>query len=291
MIHTVVTVSEQEIRNHSLQGQFYNHSSNDWNSIGSLEWLLRSIFYQLGCSFSVEQACTMYSWQSIDNMATIPEEIQKNIEHHFTQSRSRNHYLNAASPSITAIYYKTLPQGGQCVIMQDAKQRSFRVLKDGTPSLTVVSSAYGRLDFYETEKNNQLGFVNTLDKLREEGMPNRTWSVKVASDYASLWDSIFNRPTRIDLFSPTEEKLFTVAAEGDSTSFVFREPTTQKIVAIAMWDQKNRWSSEPGRQTWQVAKLPDGDIPLCLLTWMLLKHSQKHLPSPNALPFVENFKP
>jgi hypothetical protein len=174
-------------------------------------------------------------------------------------------------------------------IRQDPVSRFFRIHEDGKFLGAIVNSGYGRLDFYDADENKQ--WANLFDLLYDN-TGDCIGSVKVASD--AQW---VKTSTRIEIFSKDEELLAMVQAEGDGKCFVFRDAETLKILAIALWSWvpigKN-WIPlfDNYVQDWSVIivdrmRLQEKRISNVFLIWSLLKHSQKHFPSPDDLPFVD----
>lgn len=275
-------ITESSIQNRAQECRFYLLSSHDWKTVGRLEWLLRTIFSKLtSYVYSAKQICIQRSWESIENMPESP--IRKTIEKHFDDSRSPTHYLNPAARSITAIYFEKLvesPDSLQIKVKEDPKQRFFKLYENGKRSATAVSSGWGQIDFYGTD--NKLTTRNRLDALYDAGNNDLIAEVIIKSDHVS-WNKI-KSTTQIDIRLKTGTPLAKVEAEGNPTTFVFRDPVTNKKLALAVWSPKVT------EQKWFVVFISDPTPERkYLFTWALLKHSQKHLSSTETKPYIRNW--
>lgn len=296
-------LSEPEIHKQAAKGQFYDLSSHNWNSLGRLEYALRSIFSRLTSYVaSVEQACIRRSWKSIQDMPETPNAISQDIHTYFEVSRSRSHYLNIASRSITALCTKKLVAEGQIWqsayplsidVQKDAKLRLFTISNIGKTVATVLSTDWGKLDFYD--QTDKLYLHNECDLLYTES--RECFGSDVVKSCRELIgkvklesDTLGNTSTKIDIFMGRNIPLATVAAEGDPTTFVFRDFHTRKqVLAVAVLKGSYR---NPKWSITFVANAINPKIRYELFVLALLKHSQKyHLGNPDREdPYIPNLE-
>ncbi len=177
----------------------------------------------------------------------------------------------------------------QFTVRQDDKLRMFRVLDGEKPLGAVVSSDYGQLDFYDSERQKR--WTNFFDHLYDKGL-NCIASVKVASD-----DEFYERSTLIQMFAADKKLLAKVQAEGGDNCFIFRDAETEKAFAIGLlkWLPTRTWNLaflDTYIQEWSVfvvdrPAMEAKGLSCGFLVWALLKHSQKHMPDPKRVPYEE----
>lgn len=184
----------------------------------------------------------------------------------------------------------------QFQVVQDFYTRSFHILKGGQPIGRIASTGFGRLDFYDSDED--LHWVNLLDELYDV---NGSCIGKV--DVTTLLEWYFAGSGRIDIFSESQEHLATMQTEDSWNHFVFRDAQTLQPLAIADWNWIPTGTGflaclgfDRYVQEWTVTildrkRLIERKIPDVFLVWTLLKHSQKHLPSPDDLHFETTVLP
>lgn len=181
-------------------------------------------------------------------------------------------------------------------VVQDCYTRSFRILKGGQSFGRITSSGFGRLDFYDSDGGLQ--WVNLMDDLYD------IFGRSVGKvDVTTLLEWYFVGSGRIDIFSESQEHLATMQTEGESNHFIFRDAQTLQPLAIADWNWIPTGTGflaclglDCYVQEWSVVildrkRLIERRIPDVFLVWALLKHSQKHLPSPDDLHFESTISP
>jgi hypothetical protein len=180
-------------------------------------------------------------------------------------------------------------------IQQDSSLRMYRVVEDTKCLCTILNSDYGVFDFYDPAEKRQ--WTNRFDSLYDDAN-NCIGLVKLASDTEGFWErkSWFQQSTAMEIFSGEKQLLLCVEAEGDGQCFVFRDAENNRPLAVALWSWIPTWSwfSVLGYhvQDWQVMiidreRMQEKNIPNIFLVWALLKHSQKHHPSPDLVPYQQ----
>ena len=189
--------------------------------------------------------------------------------------------------------YSTIPSDypDQFQIRQDDTLRMFQILNDKQFLGTVVNSDYGIFDFYNSK--NEKEWVNQEDSLYDK------FGCLVGSIQFAYYKEWFKRSNRIDIYSDKGELLAILDAEGGDNRFVFRDAKTQEPMAIALWNKARRsslFSMAPYKlKDWTVTVVDplmfqEKKMPLVFLVWVLLKHSQRHFPSPRRCPYGLEFK-
>lgn len=226
-MNTVLNNSDvaNQIQSNALQGRFLLGSK--WEQLGWIEWIFRKIFgFCCSCVDSVEYVCGQRSWRAIENEAYgRPSIIADRIEKYFLDSRKTSHPLNKFSSIITDIYMLIISRED----VQDRHRihefvshprfRWFNHTRGGPDNLTLVASkGPNRLHFYEGECVQTYESVgNALSNARQQ---------QIARIVVSKNKMIFQ-------MGADYSALFEVGSEGDKESFVFREPTTRRILAVA----------------------------------------------------------
>lgn len=161
----------------------------------------------------------------------------------------------------------------QFIIRQDPLKRGFQVFDEGTLLATIVFSAYGVMECYDTEGEkiwlNENNFFYTRS--------GRDFSVHVLSDdMLGVGETYSFSSTKIEIYAPGRVLLAIFqATDEERRHFVFLDAETGETLAMAKWYGQIQNSMRD--QEWRVA-VQEKKIPIDVLIWTLLKHSQKFLP-------------
>ncbi len=285
MAINIDTILASDIQASAKKGMWLNCASSTWNSMGKIEWLLRSILSHvpyLGVE-SAYHANLRYSWGAIELLPHTPMGIITDIEKTFDESIAPNNPLNRVAHVVASIYLKNTPN--TVTIHEHPKLRQFDIYEGKVLQNRVLNKDWGKLDFCDPQ--DQLQFIN-----EENTLYNSTRTplgrVNVESDDQSLLDKLSHGlSSKITIYSGATT-VATLKAEGDSTTFVFRDGS--KIIAIAVWTprQEKTLSHASSQQRWEFALLSRDHVQHQQLFLMaLLKHSQKHMKSPNVRPYIK----
>jgi hypothetical protein len=190
-------------------------------------------------------------------------------------------------------------EGGQEFrIHQEASRRTFTVSQEGRFLGAVLSSDYGRLDFYDADHKRI--HVNHEDVLFDD-TDKRIGLIRWEKDEESkkwFWQRkcmLYRFKTHLIFYEDADTPVFTLDEEGAGHSFVFREYETKKPLAVALWSWSLLGNSSIAAfddhvQDWNVILvnsplMEEKNISFVSLIWTLLKHSQLHFPSPSDYPF------
>lgn len=181
-------------------------------------------------------------------------------------------------------------------IRQDPALRMFHIFDDQRVIGSIVSSNFGVLDFYDHKMEQK--WVNHYDSLFDMS-DNCIGSIKFTAATQWFWErkNLFHQSKEIAIFSSQAEFLATFDAEGEEKCFVFRDPENRKPLAIALWSwipDGIPWFSsyDYKKQDWEViivdrSRIEEKKIPFIFLIWVLLKHSQRHFPNPDVVPYLD----
>lgn len=264
------TIDASEIQKSYEQGLWLNGSTKTWDSLSTVESLLRSIFSRVPYSGvdSTTQACLRYSWESIQLLPKTPTGITKTIDKCF-KSLTPEHSLNSVVPTIASIYMKTVAKNQVITIQEHPKLRQFEISSEGFLQSTVYKRELGKLDFHD--QNNNLHLTSEENALYNSSNQCRG-KVDVQSNHQNFVSKLcYGSSTKIKILSGGNTFVATMQAEGDTKTFVFRD-NAQKIVALALWTP----SIESSPQRWEFTLLSkQHQIYRDLFLLALLTHSQK----------------
>lgn len=273
--------SINRIEEEAYQGRYYSVEMHRWETLGSLEWCFRGLLGTLNLVNTTSQTCLRHSWKAIECMEFLPREIEQRIVEIFNASRIRKSTLSNASESISKIYVKLLQKGGaeHFEIQQDRTYRFFRVFENNEMIRRIFSASYGIFRFYNKDNKNLL--TNEYDYLfqNNEIIAQTKFYNKFLEQY------------KIEILIPKNDVMLTLRPEGDEHSFIFRDSSTQKILAIALWEPKPGFYRH-NNQDWSLTivdkeNLLSKNITNDILTWALLKHSQQYLLGSSDLPYID----
>jgi hypothetical protein len=112
-------------------------------------------------------------------------------------------------------------------IRQDNLLRVFHVVEDENYYGCIVSSSFGKFDFYDNKKEKK--YENIYDDLFDDF--EKIGSIKFLYDADWNW---ITRPKKLEIFSKENIHLATLRSEGDNYTFVFRDADTNKALAVAI---------------------------------------------------------
>lgn len=184
----------------------------------------------------------------------------------------------------------------QFLIKQDRSQRKFH-FQTATEYLgAAVNCSEGSFDIYNADGIKECS--NYADELLN--MDGSLLGTLYFGIYDfSLMERFYLTSNRMSLYSPTNELLLIldskVDGNDDVTPFFFRDPETSKVVAIGHFLSNRRsencnmykkyWLNDWSVKVLDPARLQERQITPIQLIWMLLKHSQRHMPSPSRCPY------
>jgi hypothetical protein len=269
------------------KGRFYDLGADSWVQTGRLEQVVRRMLSTI-TSFvdSPEQAAVRRTFQACERLETPPDELMDSIEEYLEQSLKPDSPLYPASSSIAALFTRAiLSEGTSLEVEQDATKRLFTIKKDGADVMTAVSSAFAVLDFYYPD--NQKLLTNIHDDLLDSSGQNLAHISFAPREHLI---EIVTTPEWLkasDITGADHSPLATVQPLSDNSTYLFRDATTGKVMAIATHTKKTHWNWLP-TQSWQVA-IRSQTMPVEYYAWAILKYTQTMLPGPNSLPYVRSW--
>jgi hypothetical protein len=181
-------------------------------------------------------------------------------------------------------------------IKQDRSQRKFH-FQTATEYLgAAVNCSEGSFDIYNEDGVKEC--TNYADELLDvDGALLGTLYFEMY-DF-SLMERFYLESNCMSLYSPTNELLLVLDSKAEISNdvmpFFFRDPETSKIVAIGRFSRnrrsetrdndRNYWLNDWSVKILDPARLQERQITPVQLIWMLLKHSQRHMPSPLRCPY------
>lgn len=267
------SLSGQQIFSESIKGRYYDYYSNQWESIGWLEHLIRHLFSRIfSWVDSVQISCASRSWKSIEKMHETPYEIKNRIHNIFMDSRMQNHPLRFYSKEICKIYHKEIVRNAfsnnifleQITIQQYFQTQNLNIFEEGKLSYLIKSCSKDYLNFYAEE--NKLELKSIYDTLYTSS-DMRLASLKLSFDRSG--------EPNLKIYSGEDELLAIGEADHTKESFVFREPSTNRLLAVSIKEKLF------GKIEWMLViinskKLSELKLPSIFLAWGILKFTQKH---------------
>lgn len=229
-------IRESQILSQAASGRYYRYDTHEWQSVGWIERVLRSVFFLF--ADSVQKSCTMRSWTAVAEMPETPTEIAQRIKGLFLDSLVRTNYNHSPYARIFARIFCTnfrkdqVKQGKtvEAISVQGKgkKPRTFTISRNERHLYNVASSQYGHLDFYQ---QNTLKMTNTFDSLWT-ATGERIAATKLDIDYHTLCSSI-------ELSDGSDKLLLKVtAAKG---CLAFRDASTNKLLAVGIHTPAVKW--------------------------------------------------
>ncbi len=272
-------ITEGQFESEAAKSRYYDDGQNSWQSMGWLEWFVRTILSPFCLVESVHRTCMSRSWKSIARLETTPSDIARRIDDLFFDSLMPTNPRYTYSDSIGHIFCKAhSDRQRQIDIQQQPRTRSFTVFQNQQLIYRVSSSAYGQLDFYTAD--DRMRFRNSFDSLWDEHA-KRIGAIKLRVDYKSLHSAI-------EILDGKDRLVMQVEETKNRELLVFREAITHELVAVAAFQRKDGWIH------WNVTPLAQNfdENKLLHVVFGTLKQSQHcHFPNPMDAPYVKGIPP
>lgn len=271
-------ITEKQLKSESLNGRYYSYEKHAWESMGFIEYVIRTILFLFIDKPSL--ACLHRSWQAIDDMPNIPKGIANNIKDLFLDALCPSNSRSSYSGAISRIFCKTFQNNNQVDVQQHLTDRSFAVFHNKKLRYLVANSDYGILNFYNPKQ--QLVMSNDLDSLWSDD-EKRINAIKLAVDYSSM-------DSAMELYTGDDLLLTKVVDNKEKASLIFRDALTNRLLAVG------NLSKSTCLINWKITiidqeTLDQKQITPLLLAWTVLKYSQHHhFPSSIKLKYIDKPK-
>lgn len=184
---------------------------------------------------------------------------------------------------------KELPT--QFSILQDPHLRIFRVIADEQLFGIVTNSKKTTFDFYDRHQRH-MSSSRMTSFYASNGRP------VAYMKWTQPTESLVRKTYASEIWTDNDQLLMRVNREGsDKQTFVFRDGETLEPLAIAIWNFEPSlkyylpWIPN-NSQEWSVtilepSRFVEKDITVNHLVWILMKYSERELPYPWSVPYVD----